>query len=153
MYWLVSLPLIETHERTWDLLEQKSTYDNDFSINFRFELPDLRVGTLDALLGLSDDLVKVNTLMEAVVNKIRRQLFDLAKAAASSSGLEPEREEVLVEGQTPESYVEHFVWDEAKYPSRRPLRETVDAITETVQKLEDDLKVCGRESRGECLSP
>lgn len=140
MYWLVSLPLIETHERTWDLLEQKSTYDNDLSINFRFELPELRVGTLDALLGLSDDLVKVNTLMEAVVNKIRRQLFDLAKSAPTS-GVDPDREEVLVEGQTPESYVEHFVWDEAKYPSRRPLRETIDAITETVQKLEDDLKV------------
>ena len=32
-------------------------------------------------------------------------------------------------------------WDEAKYPARRPLKETVEAITEIVTQLEDQLKV------------
>lgn len=32
---------------------------NDYSVNFKFSLPEFRVGTLDTLLALSDDLVKV----------------------------------------------------------------------------------------------
>ncbi|GBG67595.1 hypothetical protein CBR_g724 [Chara braunii] len=34
-----------------------------------------------------------------------------------------------------------FLWDEAKYPTIAPLRETVDSIHENVTKLEDDLKM------------
>ncbi|XP_065629159.1 V-type proton ATPase subunit C-like [Quercus suber] len=41
-----------------------------------------------------------------------------------------------------------FVWDEAKYPTMSPLRETVDSIHSQVSKIEDDLKlmtydICG----------
>lgn len=108
------------------------------SINYRFELPELRIGTLDSLMVLSDDLVKVNGLMEAVVNKIRRQLFEMQTLAASE---DKDPQEVLVEGMPPDNYLERFTWDEAKYPPRRPLQETVSTLTETVQKLEDDLKV------------
>lgn len=108
------------------------------SINYRFELPELRIGTLDSLMVLSDDLVKVNGLMEAVVNKIRRQLFEMQTLAANE---DKDPQEVLVEGMPPDNYLERFSWDEAKYPPRRPLQETISTLTETVQRLEDDLKV------------
>ena len=78
MYWLVCLPILESEERTWTLLQNKTTYESDLSINFKFAIPELRVGTLDTLMVLSDDLVKVNALVESVVNKIRRQLFEMA---------------------------------------------------------------------------
>ena len=78
MYWLVCLPILETEERTWTLLQNKTTYESDYSINFKFAIPELRVGTLDTLMVLSDELVKVNALVESVVNKIRRQLFEMA---------------------------------------------------------------------------
>lgn len=107
-------------------------------MNFKFSLPEFRVGTLDTLLALSDDLVKVNASVEGTVNKIRRQLFDLQAAMPAD-----ERADVWVEGMTPEGYLQRFAWNEAKYPSRRPLKDTVAAITDTVQKLDDDLKVRG----------
>lgn len=138
MYWLCALPLLDSKDRTWNSLQQRTTYDTDMSINYRFELPELRIGTLDSLMVLSDDLVKVNGLMEAVVNKIRRQLFEMQTLAASE---DKDPQEVLVEGVPPDNYLERFTWDEAKYPPRRPLQETVSTLTETVQKLEDDLKV------------
>ena len=47
---------------------------------------------------------------------------------------------MTVEGVPPDTYLERFAWNEAKYPPRRPLKETVAAITETAQKLEDELK-------------
>lgn len=104
----------------------------------RFTLPELKVGTLDSLMVLSDDLVKVNSMLEAVVNKIRRQLFEMQAASSSS---DDSSGEVLVENMPPDAYIEKFKWNEAKYPPRRPLSETVHTITETVSKLEEDLKV------------
>ena len=134
MYWLVSLPWLDTEDRTWQLLQNKVSYENSYAENYKFKLPELRVGTLDSLMVLSDDLVKTNQLVEAVVNKLRRQLFDLQSSGPSDS-------EVTVDGTAPDDYVKTFKWDQAKYPPRRPLQETVQTITETVQKLEDDLKV------------
>lgn len=64
-------------------------------------------------------------------------MFELAVATDES-------EEVRVEGMPPETYLERFAWDEAKYPPRRPLNETVSAITDIVQQLEDGLKVRSR---------
>ena len=135
MFWLCSLPLLDGADQTWNTLQQLTTHQNDYSRNFKFQVPELRVGTLDSLMVLSDDLVKVNALVEAVVNKVRRQLFELSSTTGDEMG------EVLVEGSTPEAYLERFAWDEAKYPPRRPLKETVEAITETIQQLEDNLKV------------
>jgi V-type H+-transporting ATPase subunit C len=94
------------------------------------------VGTLDSLMALSDDLAKVNQAVEGTVNKVRRQLVEL------QAGVAPEdRADVWVEGQTPEGYLQRFVWNEAKYPSRRPLKDIVSSIMDNVQKLDDDLKV------------
>ncbi|KAL4424495.1 hypothetical protein ABPG77_006804 [Micractinium sp. CCAP 211/92] len=137
MYWLVSLPHGGRVEHAWSRLQEATTYTNDYSANFKFTLPEsFRVGTLDSLLALSDDLAKVNAAVEGTVNKVRRQLVEL------QSGVAPEdRADVWVEGQTPEGYLQRFAWNEAKYPSRRPLKEIVASIMETVQKLDDDLKV------------
>lgn len=139
MYWLVALPLRdgESPDRAWSKLQEITTYLNDYSANFKFKIPEnLRIGTLDSLLSLSDDLIKVNAAVEGTVNKLRRQLYDLQFALPDE-----ERIEAWVEGLTPESYLQRFAWSEAKYPSRRPPRDTVQAIMDTVQKLDDDLKV------------
>ena len=135
-YWLVSLPYLDSADRTWTLLQNQVLHNNQYATNYRFKLPNLKVGTLDSLMVLSDDLVKVNSAVEGVVNKIRRQLFDMQSTGSSS-----DREEVTVEGSAPDDFLETFTWNEAKYPPRRPLQETVNTITETVSKLEDDLKV------------
>ena len=135
-YWLVSLPYLDSEDRTWTLLQNKVLYETQLASNYRFKLPNLKVGTLDSLLVLSDDLVKVNGAVEGVVNKIRRQLFDM-----QTSGTSSDREDVTVEGVPPDDFLEGFTWNAAKYPPRRPLQETVNNITETVSKLEDDLKV------------
>lgn len=137
MYWLVSLPHGGRADQAWTRLQEMSTYANDYSNNFKFAVPEsFRVGTLDSLLALSDDLAKVNQAVEGSVNKVRRQLVEL------QSGMAPEdRADVWVEGQTPEGYLQRFAWNEAKYPSRRPLKDIVASIMDTVQKLDDDLKV------------
>lgn len=76
MYWLVSLPLIEAQDRIWSLLQNKTVYEAELSQNYRFELPELRVGTLDSLMVLSDDLVKVSCILGSI-----KGLLDLATRA------------------------------------------------------------------------
>ena len=89
MYWLVSLPLLDdSEERAWTLVQNRTTYESDLSSNYKFVLPELRVGTLDSLMVLSDDLVKVNGLVESVVNKVRRQLFEMSAINGSSDSQE-----------------------------------------------------------------
>ncbi|KDD72700.1 hypothetical protein H632_c3002p0, partial [Helicosporidium sp. ATCC 50920] len=169
MYWLVSLPPSPagSAEDSWHALEEcAQAGGTNLARNRRFAVPAFNVGTLDALLGLSDDLVKVNASVEGTVNKLRRQLFELASAAPAGSredskdreggaderasllGSQQERQqqgsrragEARVEGQTPRAYLESFSWQEAKYPSRRALKDTVAAVVETTARLDDDLK-------------
>lgn len=134
-YHLVSLPVPDSAGATWSALQQslsKSAFDTPA---YKLHIPELRVGTLDSLLALSDDLVKANSVVEGVTHKIRRQVEELERVSGSEAG------SLSVEGVPVDSYVTRFAWDEAKYPLVNPLRETVDTIQGNVTKLEDDLKV------------
>ncbi|KAH9791657.1 V-type proton ATPase subunit C [Citrus sinensis] len=104
-------------------------------VSLPFNIPNLRVGTLDSLLALSDDLVKSNSFVESVSHKIRRQIEELERV----SGIESSS--LSVDGVPVDTYLTRFVWDEAKYPTMSPLREIVDGIHTLVAKIEDDLKV------------
>lgn len=133
VFWLVSLPLVDNlKERTWSTLQQKTTYDNEWSSNFKFDLPELRVGTLDSLMQLSDDLVKTSVTLDGIVGKIRRTIVDVCGSPAGA---------MQIDNRPVESYLTGFRWDEAKYPSRRSLQEIVAKIQEEMMKLDDELKV------------
>ncbi|GFR43163.1 hypothetical protein Agub_g4212 [Astrephomene gubernaculifera] len=133
VYWLVSLQLPNKRkDAIWELLQEK-TSAAALGSNYKLEIPELRVGTLDSLMALSDDLSKTSNMMEAVVTKVKRQIND---AGGAKSLLE-----LKVEGISTEAYVQRFKWDDAKFPARRPLKETVEKMTELVSRIEDDLKV------------
>nr|DAD30447.1 TPA_asm: hypothetical protein HUJ06_009298 [Nelumbo nucifera] len=134
-YWVVSLPVQTSASSLWGRLQEaisKNSFDTPL---YRFNTPDLRVGTLDSLLSLSDDILKSNSFIEGVSQKIRRQIEDLER----TSGVESSA--LTVDGVPVDSYLTRFVWDEAKYPTMSPLREIVDSIHVQVSKIEDDLKV------------
>uniref|UniRef100_A0A0C9RG98 V-type proton ATPase subunit C n=1 Tax=Wollemia nobilis TaxID=56998 RepID=A0A0C9RG98_9CONI len=134
-YWLVSLPIQNSASTTWHQLQESISKNAFDTPTYRFHVPELRIGTLDSLLALSDDLVKANSFVEGVTQKIRRQIEDLEKQSSLDTGV------LSVEGIPVDAYITRFTWDEAKYPVMSPLRETVNTIHESVSKLEDGLKV------------
>ncbi|MBA0652451.1 hypothetical protein Goklo_019712 [Gossypium klotzschianum] len=134
-YWVVSLPVQKSASTLWNSLQDRISKHSFDTPLYRFNIPNLRVGTLDSLLALSDDLFKSNTFIEGVSQKIRRQIEELERV----SGLESNA--LTVDGVPIDSYLTRFVWDEAKYPTMSPLREIVDGIHTLVAKIEDDLKV------------
>nr|AXG21622.1 V-type proton ATPase subunit C [Ipomoea pes-caprae] len=136
-YWVVALPVQQTSSATslWNTLQDSISKHSFDTPLYRFNIPNLRIGTLDSLLALSDDLVKSNSFIEGVCSKIRRQIEELERASGALSS------SLTVDGVPVDSYLTRFVWDEAKYPTMSPLRETVDGVHTQVAKIEDDLKV------------
>lgn len=134
-YWVVSLPVQNSATSLWNRLQEQISKHSFDTPLYRFNVPNLRVGTLDSLLSLSDDLQKSNSFVEGVSHKIRRQIEELERVSGVESNA------LTVDGVPVDSYLTRFVWDEAKYPTMSPLRETVDSIHSQVSKIEDDLKV------------
>ncbi|KAM3284833.1 V-type proton ATPase subunit C isoform X1 [Capsicum chacoense] len=137
-YWVVSLPVQRNSSSTtsfWSRLQESISRHSFDTPLYRFNIPNLRVGTLDSLLALSDDLVKSNTFIEGVCSKTRRQIEELERVSGVLST------SLTVDGVPVDSYLTRFAWDEAKYPTMSPLKEIVDGIHSQVAKIEDDLKV------------
>jgi len=152
LYWMVSLPLSGgSKEASWDNLQQLTVYANDLSLNFKLNVPDtLRVGTLDALMELSDDLVKSCASIEGTLAKLRRQCTEAARArvtgddpaddaaAADEDGFALDAEDLPCEDARA---IESFEWNEAKFPSHRPLKESVERILSEANRVDDTLKL------------
>ncbi|XP_041971416.1 V-type proton ATPase subunit C isoform X3 [Aricia agestis] len=75
-YWLISAPGDKTCQQTWDTLNN-ATKSGNLSVNYKFPIPDLKVGTLDQLVGLSDDLGKLDTFVESVTRKVAQYLGEV----------------------------------------------------------------------------
>lgn len=57
-YWLVSAPAENgSKEETWKKLNNATA---ELSENYKLKIPELRVGTLDSLMSLSDDLDRID---------------------------------------------------------------------------------------------
>ncbi|XP_021823054.1 V-type proton ATPase subunit C [Prunus avium] len=134
-YWVVSLPVQNSASSLWNRIQEQISKHSFDTPLYRFNIPNLRVGTLDSLLSLSDDLLKSNNFVEGVSHKIRRQIEELERVSGVESSA------LTVDGVPVDSYLTRFVWDEAKYPTMSPLKEVVDSIHGQVAKIEDDLKV------------
>jgi len=134
-YWLISAP--KTREDTFNTLDNRTTVEEMLSVkNSKFQIPELKVGTLDTLMTLSDELHKVDNLVENVTRKIAQQLMDLL-----DSGNKNEKMEALaVNNSNVETYLPFFRWDDAKYPPTTPLKTLVEQIQSQVAKYDEELK-------------
>lgn len=136
-YWVASLPVAQGSPSSslWSRLQESISKQSFDTALYRFNIPNLRVGTLDSLLALSDDLMKSNNFIEGVSQKIRRQIEELERVSGVVSS------SLTVDGVPVDSYLTRFVWDEAKYPTMSPLKEVVEGIHVQIAKIEDDMKV------------
>ncbi|NXX83977.1 VATC1 ATPase, partial [Urocolius indicus] len=76
-FWLISAPGEKTCQQTWEKLHAATTKSNNLSTNSKFNIPDLKVGTLDVLVGLSDELAKLDAFVEGVVKKVAQYMADV----------------------------------------------------------------------------
>ncbi|KAJ8708573.1 hypothetical protein PYW08_009955 [Mythimna loreyi] len=131
-YWVISAPGDQTCQQTWETLNAAT---KSVSANYKFPIPDLKVGTLDQLVGLSDDLGKLDTFVESVTRKVAQYLGEV---------LEDQRdklhENLMANNSDLPSYLTRFAWDMAKYPIKQSLRNIADIISKQVGQIDADLK-------------
>jgi len=135
VYWLISAP--KTVEDTFNTLNRRTADEHDFSINYKFQVPDLKnFGSLDSLMALSDDLHKIDVTVENVTRKIANQLFDVLDPSQNAN----QYESLTVANNNIDAYLTFFKWDEARYPTTQSLRALTDLIISQVAKLDEELK-------------
>lgn len=78
-YLLVSLPtsISPTNDHDEALTALRSAVTTDYGTVFPFQIPDFKIGTLDALVQQADDLAKLEAGCETVVGKVGDSLRNI----------------------------------------------------------------------------
>ncbi|CAH1260105.1 unnamed protein product [Diabrotica balteata] len=134
-YWLISAPGDKTCQQTWDTMNNLTSKQNNLSTNYKFQIPDLKVGTLDQLVGLSDDLGKLDGFVEQVTRKVAQYLGDVLEEQRDKW-----QENLMANNSDLPTYLTRFTWDIAKYPIKQSLRNIADIISKQVGQIDADLK-------------
>ncbi|XP_045404997.1 V-type proton ATPase subunit C 2 isoform X2 [Eulemur rufifrons] len=133
-FWLISAPGDKENLQALERMNTVTSKSN-LSYNTKFAIPDFKVGTLDSLVGLSDELGKLDTFAESL---IKRMAQSVAEVMEDSKG--KVQENLLANGVDLTSFVTHFEWDMAKYPAKQPLVGVVDTLRKQLAQIETDLK-------------
>ncbi|XP_065689430.1 V-type proton ATPase subunit C 2 isoform X1 [Patagioenas fasciata] len=143
-FWLISAPGDKTNLQAWERMNAVTSKSN-LSSNSKFHIPDLKVGTLDALVGLSDELGKLDSFAESVIKKIAQYIGEVLEDSKDKV-----QENLLANGGRKDkmkclkidliSYLTRFEWDMAKYPIKQPLKNISEALSKQVTQIETDLK-------------
>jgi V-type H+-transporting ATPase subunit C len=134
-YWLIALPGLEMKEEGWRRLNEKTTIENDYSINYKLDVPELKVGTLDTLMSASELLLKLDQNCEGLVHRLVQHLSVLLEKT-----MDELYAKLLVNGVALENFIPLFQWDEAKYPSRQSIKELHDSIERQISQIDNELK-------------
>eukprot|EP00300_Choanocystis_sp_HF-7_P033619 c459_g1_i1.p1 GENE.c459_g1_i1~~c459_g1_i1.p1 ORF type:complete len:393 (+),score=100.35 c459_g1_i1:35-1180(+) len=100
---------------------------------YKLTIPQLRVGTMESLLSLTDDLNKYDLFIDSVVKKIARQSLDLAGGNVAKVSL-------AVEGVSVPNYVRAFAWDEQRFPAVSHPPQLVDTIRRLAVRIDEQQK-------------
>jgi len=129
LYWLITAP--KTREDTFATLDKKTS--SELSNNWKMNIPELRVGTYESLMTLSDELVKVDSYIEGITRKIANQLLDVVDAKDKADAL-------TTSAGTIDQLLTNFRWDEAKYPVSQSLKQLSSLIHGQVGKLDEEIR-------------
>lgn len=132
--WIISVPGGNSTQHAWQEL-QAPTVGAGLSKNFKFTIPDLKVGTLDALIGLSDDLGKIDGYAEGVCHKVASYMGEV---------LEQQKDRVEANLKVNDvsylRYVREFQWNKARYPTKQSLRAISESISKMLSQVDTELR-------------
>lgn len=134
-YWLISAPGDKTCQQTWETMNNVTSKQNGLCVNNKFHIPDLKVGTLDQLVGLSDDLGKLDNFVEQITRKVASYLGEVLEDQRAKL-----QENLQANNTDLPLYITRFQWDMAKYPIKQSLRNIADIIAKQVGQIDADLK-------------
>lgn len=133
-FWLISAPGDKENLQALERMNTVTSKSN-LSYNTKFAIPDFKVGTLDSLVGLSDELGKLDTFAESLIRRMAQSVVEVMEDAKGKV-----QENLLANGVDLTSFVTHFEWDMAKYPAKQPMVSLVDILAKQLNQIDTDLK-------------
>lgn len=131
-FWLVSAPGEPNRAATRASINEKL---RDLAGISDLRIPSLKVGTLDALVQLSEDLSKVDSFGESIAHKVSQFQADLLQNDKDKLA-----EMLNVYGRTLETYISKFEWDTQKYNTGGFVRDISGEISQRLSTIEGEMK-------------
>jgi len=135
IFWLVTAPADPTKEKTFEKLQGAT---RDVATVHKWDLPDLKVGTLDSLMELSDDLTKSDLQIEGMVHKIGDMTMQVYGSDSEKKGT---ADQPTINDMSVEQFTEKFTWEEGRFQKKSTLRDLVADIVKEVSKVDAQVKV------------
>ncbi|KAH8727680.1 hypothetical protein GQ44DRAFT_703622 [Phaeosphaeriaceae sp. PMI808] len=135
-YLLVSLPTSISPSAHADeaLTALRSTVTSDAGNTFAFAIPNFKIGTLDALVQQADDLAKLNSACEGVVNKVGDSLRTILDDE------EKVQQQKTINDKPVDQYLRTFQWNKVKYRADKPIADLIDSLQKEIQGIDNDVK-------------
>ncbi|KAJ3167160.1 hypothetical protein HDU88_002497 [Geranomyces variabilis] len=132
----IAAPADPTKQDTVNKLRDKlASKHNDYAEVFPFSLPEFKVGTLDQLVVLSDELSKTDMAAEAVAIKIADNMRNLL-----NQDLDQWKNNLSVQDKSIDAYLRGFQWNSMKYRTDKALKELADLIIQEVNQIDTLMK-------------
>jgi len=139
-HWLVSVYCGSNQEEsTWSVIREEILgTQRPLGQAFRFNVPNhFKVGSLDNLVSLADEIGKLDHHLEGTIKKIERQYSDIEpNSKLKIENPNPGVQETLA----PEIYLANFKWNNSKYPPTKSLAELSSLIEERLRTMDEDVK-------------
>ncbi|KAF9423483.1 Vacuolar ATP synthase subunit C [Podila epigama] len=136
-YWFVSAPGEGNRTVTFQNFKAKiASSQNDYSEVAPLPIPEFKIGTLDTLVLLSEDLAKQDVAFEASANKLVDAIRSLlgAEADAKLAG------SLSVNEKTIDNYLKTFQWNTMKYRTDKSLVELAEILNSEVASIDTLMK-------------
>ncbi|CAD6590511.1 MAG: Vacuolar ATP synthase subunit C [Alectoria sarmentosa] len=136
-YLLVSLPtsISSSNDHDEALTALRSAVTTEYGTVLPFQIPEFKIGTLDALVQQADDLAKLGQGCEVVVGKVGDSLKNI---------LEGDEEKIsqqkTVNEKPAEQYLKSFRWNKVKYRADKPIGEIVVTLQKEISSIDNDVK-------------
>ncbi|KAG1140186.1 hypothetical protein G6F37_009275 [Rhizopus arrhizus] len=128
-YTFISVPALGDKQNTFLTIRGKLA---DYAQTYQYIIPEFKIGTLDALVLLSDELVKYDAAFEQSVNKLTDILTSLNKGQ--------QQELLLVNEKSLDQFVSSFQWNTMKYRTDKSLQETTATLNQEVTAVDNIMK-------------
>uniref|UniRef100_T1HBF3 V-type proton ATPase subunit C n=1 Tax=Rhodnius prolixus TaxID=13249 RepID=T1HBF3_RHOPR len=133
-YWLISAPAEPNSAENWKILS-KAIQKLKNCEAYKFYVPPLRVGTLDTLLTDSDDLVKLEFLLEGQISRL------LSSLEAILEGEKLRKESFSVDNTTVHEYLISFKWDVTKFPPKQTIKSLALLTQKQALHIDNEYKI------------
>ncbi|KAK2054839.1 V-ATPase subunit C [Colletotrichum caudatum] len=136
-YALVSLPLgiFDSSDKEEAIASLSATISPENGNVRPFNIPDFKIGTLDALVQQADDLAKLESTCGAVVAKVADSLKSILDGDEDKIS-----QQKMVNDKPTDQYISSFSWNRVRYRADKSLSELVDTLQKELITTDNDVK-------------